>query len=316
MVNKYPSVSIIILNWNGLEDTIECVKSLQKADYPNFDIIIVDNASEGNDVEMLYETFGDSIELIENEENYGYAGGNNIGIKYVLNNKKSKYIVTLNNDTTVDKNFLKPLVSFAEENENVGMIGPKIYYYYEPNVIWFTGSKANYWTCGLKNLSKETVDNGEYDFITDVDTISGCIHFMSRSMLQNIGLYSTDLPPGYDNIEICLRAKKNGYRVIYFYDSVIYHKVGRSRSKISKDPKKYINLVRFRGTAGLKARLKIFHMYSSSIHYPFQIVSLIILILPQMFFGVLLDKRDPSKIKDILIMLLSYYKSKYYGLIK
>lgn len=310
MVDKCPHVSIIVLNWNGLEDTIECIKSMQKVDYPNFDIVVVDNGSEGNDAQILSEIFGGYIELIKNEDNYGYAGGNNVGIKYIMKNKKSKYIVTINNDTTVDENYLKHLVNFAENNINVGMIGPKIYYYYEPNVIWFTGSNANYWTCGFKNISKEIPDDGTYDLITDVDTISGCIHFMSRSMLEDIGLYDVNFPPGYDNIEICLRARSKGYRIIYLYKSVIYHKVGRSRSKISTDPKKYIDLIRFRGMAGLKARHKIFNIYSSPIHYPFQVFFLIFLTFPQMLFEISFNKRDPSTIKNTLFMLITYYKSK------
>ena len=81
-----PKVAIIILNWNGLEDTIECLESLKKMSYTNYDVIVVDNGSEGNDVEVLRDKYGEWAHIIENDKNYGYAEGNNIGLKYALKN--------------------------------------------------------------------------------------------------------------------------------------------------------------------------------------------------------------------------------------
>src|SRR4030042_2187559 len=124
-----PKVSIIILNWNGLEDTIECLNSLKKITYPNYKVILVDNGSKGNDARVLREKFGDYIHLIENDRNYGYAKGVNIGIRYALANSASEYILLLNNDTVVAPDFLNQLVKLAESDSSVGIVGPKTYYY-------------------------------------------------------------------------------------------------------------------------------------------------------------------------------------------
>ena len=122
-----PKVSIIILNWNGLDDTIECLESLQKITYPNYEVIVVDNGSRGNDAQVLREKFGDYIELIQNDKNYGYTGGNNIGIRYALHNSSWDYFLVLNNDTVVESGFLTELVNIAESAPSSGIAGPKIH---------------------------------------------------------------------------------------------------------------------------------------------------------------------------------------------
>jgi len=93
---NYPKVSIIILNWNGLGDTIECLESLKKITYPNYEVIVVDNGSEGNDAQVLQEKFGDYIHLIQNEKNYGFAEGNNNALK--TTSKQKEYIPILGTD--------------------------------------------------------------------------------------------------------------------------------------------------------------------------------------------------------------------------
>ena len=91
----YPKVSIIILNWNGVEDTIECLESLKKIDYPSYEVIVVDNGSEGDDVQVLRDKFDDYICLIENGKNYGFGGGANIGMRYALNSSNPDYLMLL-----------------------------------------------------------------------------------------------------------------------------------------------------------------------------------------------------------------------------
>ena len=131
----YPKVSIIILNWNGWKDTIECLESLQRLTYPNYHVIVVDNGSRGNDAEVLQEKFGDYISLIRNDKNYGYTGGNNIGIRHALNNSSPDYFLILNNDVAVAPDFLTEMVKVADNDAAIGIVGPKVYYYDFPNRI-------------------------------------------------------------------------------------------------------------------------------------------------------------------------------------
>lgn len=123
-------VAIIILNWNGWKDTIECLKSLNNLNYKNYEVIVVDNGSTDNSVEKIKEYIENKpkFKLIANEKNLGFAGGNNIGIRYALNNE-FEYILLLNNDTVVDENFLKPMVELLESSDDIGFVGPKTYFY-------------------------------------------------------------------------------------------------------------------------------------------------------------------------------------------
>src|SRR3989338_5442408 len=133
-IMKQPRVSVIILNWNGLDDTIECLESLKKITYPNYEVILVDNASSGDDVAQLRKKFGKYIKIIQNDKNYGFAEGNNIAIRKVMKENKSKYVLLLNNDTVVDAKFLDELVKTGESDPKVGIVGPIIYNYYTKEI--------------------------------------------------------------------------------------------------------------------------------------------------------------------------------------
>ena len=99
--NDYPKISIVILNWNGLKYTIECLESLKKSTYPNYEVIVVDNGSKGNDADILEEKYKGYIKLIRNKENLGFPGGSNIAIKQIIAQGESDYVLLLNNDTKI-----------------------------------------------------------------------------------------------------------------------------------------------------------------------------------------------------------------------
>ncbi len=139
LMNK--SVSIIILNWNNHKDTIECVESCLKLDYSPYEIVIVDNASKDNSESILRKAFP-CLKLIQTGANLGYAGGNNAGIRYALENN-SEYIWLVNNDAVVDPQALSVLVAFAEANPSIGMVGSKILSYSDPSLLLSAGGKVN-----------------------------------------------------------------------------------------------------------------------------------------------------------------------------
>ena len=121
-----PRVSVVILNWNGQRDTTECLESLITVTYLNYGVILVDNASEGEDVRILREKYGDYLHIIQNNQNYGFAKGNNIGIRIALQDNPA-YVFLLNNDTVVDPRFLDELVGVAEADRTVGIACPLRY---------------------------------------------------------------------------------------------------------------------------------------------------------------------------------------------
>lgn len=124
---KSPHVFIIIVNWNGYKDTLDCLKSLREITYKNYTIIIVDNGSTDNYINILRSTYPD-IKILRNSKNLGYTGGVNTGIKYAMQ-QNADYVLLLNNDTVVRSNFLQPLIDYVLKENNVGIVGSRINYF-------------------------------------------------------------------------------------------------------------------------------------------------------------------------------------------
>lgn len=219
-----PKVFIIILNWNGWSDTLECLKSLNGVDYPNFEIILIDNGSKEKPPVIGDRQFSNlKINQIFNETNLGFSGGNNQGIKIALE-KVADYVLLLNNDTIVANDFLDKLVNQIEKDKKIGIIGPQMLFYEAPKLIWFGGGKLNW----LKNRGthkdyKMPIQTKE--FVRKVDYITGCCLLVRREVIEKIGLMSEDYFLYYEDADWCLRAKKAGYKIIYVSGSKIWHKV-------------------------------------------------------------------------------------------
>lgn len=220
------NVYIIVLNWNGKDDTLECVKSLQQINYSDYKIIIVDNGSEDDSVFEIKKNFPE-IKIIENKKNLGFAGGNNIGIKYAVENK-ADYILLINNDTTVDSNFLSELVQAGEADEKIGALGSKIYFHSEPNRIWFAGGKVNWLKNKGTHLGLDEIDNGQDNKIGEVDYLTGCCLLVKREVVEKIGDLAEDYFLYYEDTDFSLRTKNAGYKILYVPASKIYHKISRS----------------------------------------------------------------------------------------
>ncbi|MCL0037047.1 glycosyltransferase family 2 protein [Dehalococcoidia bacterium] len=227
----YPKVSIIILNWNGLEDTIECLESLKKITYPNYEVIVVDNGSEGNDIEVLGQRFGDYIHIIQNEKNYGFPEGNNMAMRWLLDNSRPDYFLLLNNDTVVAPEFLTELVKVAETDERIGLVGPKTYYYDfkgRKDVINFAGGKLNIWKGEAYHIGASEVDRGQYDEIREVDYAEGSCLLARKQLIKDIGLLSSSYFAYWEENDWCLRGYKAGYKSIYVPEAKIWHKTAAS----------------------------------------------------------------------------------------
>ena len=160
---EWPRVYIILLNYNGYKDTIECIESLHKVSYSNFSIVVVDNDSQDNSENILRKQYPQHT-IIQSGSNLGFAGGINIGIQHALC-QGADYILLLNNDTIVEPNFLEPLIIEAEKTDGVGIVGGKINYYYSKNKIWSAGGYISELKgCGY-HYGKDEVDVGQYDHI-------------------------------------------------------------------------------------------------------------------------------------------------------
>lgn len=228
-------VSIIIVNWNGWQDTLECLDSLKKIIYQNYEVIVIDNGSENDSVSQLKNYLaennppvgGHNSRFIILDSNLGFAGGNNIGIKYALNSG-ADYVLLLNNDTIVAPDFLDELVRAGEIDARCGILGPKIYFESDKNRIWFGGGCFS-WFGGGRHLEYGAIDKDPADKKTkEVDYMTGCCFLIKRAAIENIGLLNEDFFLYYEDTEWSLKARKNGYKIIYVPSSHIWHKVSRS----------------------------------------------------------------------------------------
>jgi len=221
-----PKVSIIILNWNGSKDTIDCLKSLENLNYPNFEIVLLDNGSTDNSIGIFraqMPNFKNKITLIKNKENLGFPAGNNVGIKYAIEHG-TNYVLLLNNDTVVDKNFLKEMMTVGESGNKIGILGPKIYFFADPKRIWFGGGKFN-WFSGSSHI-----DFGKQDFDAngnpkETNFITGCAMLIKKEVFKKIGFLDERFFLYYEDTDFCLRAKKAGFQCFFVPKAKIWHKI-------------------------------------------------------------------------------------------
>ncbi|MGD0354793.1 MAG: glycosyltransferase family 2 protein [Dehalococcoidia bacterium] len=221
---KYPKVSIIILNWNQLKETIECLDTLKKIIYPNYEVILVDNGSEGHDADILQARYGKELTIIRNNKNYGFTGNNNIGIRYEITNANPDYILLLNNDTMVDPDFLTELIKVAEEAPLVGIVGSKTYLYNDPGrfqAVWY--KLDMYRGCGYA-IGGGEIDRGQYDSVRSVDAVQGSCFLIKRTVIDRIGLLAESYFMYAEEYEYCIRARKAGYKILYAPMAKIWHK--------------------------------------------------------------------------------------------
>ncbi|MFC1663959.1 glycosyltransferase family 2 protein [Patescibacteria group bacterium] len=224
-----PQIFIVILNWNGLSDTLECLSSLGEINYPNYKIVVVDNGSKNKEAEIIKEKYPE-IHLIKNEKNQGFAEGNNIGMRYAFK-KGADYILLLNNDTVVSPDFLNTLVDFAQKQKRIGAVGPKILYY-NSNKIWFNGGKILWWIGFNRHLEclKEN-KKSKIKFPLEVDYITGCCILFKKESLEKVGLLDPLYFNYYEEVDWCFRAKKVGFKNMVVPKAVIWHKVSAALGK-------------------------------------------------------------------------------------
>jgi GT2 family glycosyltransferase len=219
---RLPSVLIIVLCYNGVTLTLDCLESLRRLEYTSVDILIVDNASHDDTPATVRARFPEVI-VIESGANLGFAAGNNVGLRYALE-QGYDYALLLNNDTEVAPDFLNRLVQTAEADSTIGAIGPMIYYHDRSNVIWSAGGVIN-WRRGnsaMRGIGEQ--DLGQYR-AGNVDFVSGCALLCKRAVLERAGLLDERFFMYYEETEWCVRAARLGFRIVHLPAARIWHKI-------------------------------------------------------------------------------------------
>lgn len=221
---KYKAkVSIIILNWNGKNDTLECLESVKKIDYSNFEVIVVDNGSDDDSSVEIRKQFPD-ITVIETGKNLGFAEGNNVGIRHALRNG-AEYIFLLNNDAVADQQILNAFLEAAQLYPDAGIFGAKIYYYSEPDKIQFAVAKWVRETCYFDHIGEGEVDNEDkFEAYRETDFVMGCAFYFRKELIDKVGYLEPRFFLNYEETDWCFRARYSGYKCFFVPKAKVWHK--------------------------------------------------------------------------------------------
>ncbi len=224
-VPTMPHVIVIVLNWNGADDTIACVASLRKSNYPHFEILVVDNGSTDNSAARIKNVYPD-LWMIETGINLGFAGGNNAGITAALQTD-ARIIVLLNNDTTVDPRWLAAFADEAQRRPSGSVLGGKIFYFDNPEVIWHFGALWDSKACRLKLIGRGD-DSHSWQQVEPVDHIIGCCMWIPRTTFETVGLLEEAFFLNYEETDWCFSARKLGFSLFSVPTVLIWHKISAS----------------------------------------------------------------------------------------
>ena len=255
-------VAIMILNWNGWQDSIACLESLSKIDYDEFFVVLGDNGSTNNSKKEIssfcnlrrldsnWIKIGDPLPEIANrkvylydlQSNYGFAKGNNILIQLAARHNPDYYLL-LNNDTEVEPDFLTKLINYQRTHNRIKVLTPIIYYYGDKPRIWNAGGRLLWGIRKYHYADSTDVRAREKEFIP-CSFITGCALFCTQDvLLENNKLFTESFFHGEEDFDFSLRMKDKGIKMGCVTSSVIYHKVGRSSGSIGNKIQRLNNLL-------------------------------------------------------------------------
>lgn len=221
-----PQVAVILLNWNGWQDTLECIASLREQSYRNMSIIVVDNGSTDDSLQKLRNCMAD-VTMIAAGSNRGFSAGNNLGILQAIENN-ADYILLLNNDTIADPKMVEAFVTCAALYPDAGAFCAKIYYYDQPAVIWYAGSVSPTAWLAPMHVGQGEEDHGQYEQVTDVAGINGCAFFVRTAVVQQVGMMDERFFYKYEDVDWTMRIQTAGYQTLFVPQAKVWHKISRA----------------------------------------------------------------------------------------
>lgn len=223
------SIYVIILNYNGYEDTLECVKSVEKSDYPNVKIVVIDNASQNDSYNVLRKSLNPNVVLMKTEKNIGYAGGNNIGIKYAMDDG-ADYICVLNNDTIVKEDIFTKCLEELKRDVDISFISPVVLEFNQ-DIVQSTGGDINIKT-GNVTLNNNGARLNELASKLECDYIGGACMMFRTEIIDQIGMIPENYFLFFEETEWCYKAKKMGMKNVCITTTYLRHKGSASINAI------------------------------------------------------------------------------------
>lgn len=229
-------LAVILVNWNGSDDTLSCLESIHASTYKDYFVVVVDNGSDADQILKLKKSKSE-FELIETGENLGYTGGNNKGVEYALS-RLVDYILLLNNDTFIAPSTLGNIIQTADMDKKIGILSPKIFFHPAKNVIWSAGGALNQRFLMGYSLGYKVIDEGQFDTACAVDYVTGCAMLIKSEVVREVGMLSDGYFAVCEDIDYCLRVAKAGYRIVYEPSGSVWHK--ESASSGGSDAPQYV----------------------------------------------------------------------------
>ena len=212
-----------MLNWNGREDTLECLRSLASVSYRNFEVIVVDNGSNDGSVGAIRSAHP-NVRVIENGANLGFAAGCNAGIVDAVN-RGVNYVLLLNNDTVVAPDLLDELVNAADNFPDAGVFSAKIYCFSDPLRIWYAGARWMKSDGNFRYLNAGELDDGaSLEDVRDTEYASGCAMFFRTATVKQVGMLDASFFLTFEETDWCYRVRKVGYRCLVIPRAKVWHK--------------------------------------------------------------------------------------------
>lgn len=232
-------IFVVIVNYNGKKDVLDCIDSLRMVILPPgvaLTTLIVNNGCRDEETMQDPEVKIENSIILTNSQNLGFSGGSNTGIRYALSHDGA-YVLLLNSDTIVDKNFLKELFQNAEKDAKIGVVVPKIYFAkgYEfhkerytknelGNVIWYAGGIMDWNNIIGFHRGVDEVDKEQFNKIEETEIATGCCKLIKKEVFEKIGLLNENYFLYYEDSDFSMRVKKTDYRIMYIPAAIIWHK--------------------------------------------------------------------------------------------
>ncbi len=226
LIGAGKSVIVIVVNWNNAEDTIRCLESLSCVVCSGMRILVVDNGSTDRSVELIRQGFP-GIEVLKMHSNRGYGGGCNAGFAHVFE-ERPDYVVFLNNDTLVNRDFLEPLIAPLASSGDVAVTVPRICYMAHPEMIWYAGGVVNLITGNVAHRGIRRKDSAMYATEHETDYATGCCMAMRAADFKQAEGFDPAFMMYGEDVDLSLRIRKSGKRILYVPQSRIWHKVSAS----------------------------------------------------------------------------------------
>ena len=221
-----PFVVVVTLNYNGSSFLQECIDSILDSDYSNFKVIIVDNGSKDNSLELLERLYGsnDKVIVLKNKKNLGYSKGMNVGLDYGFNNLEADFCLVMNNDTFLDKHAINALVEVAQKDEKIGFVTGKVYYSVSPSKFQTVGKKSDPVLISGGHIGRRELDKGQYDRDCELDFCDDIFWLVSKELYQKTGGYDPEFFLEAEDFDWQLRAKKAGFKIMFAHKAKLWHK--------------------------------------------------------------------------------------------